>query len=286
MIGRLKKWKDVEVLKLQLDACILEARLLDRTSCTVELQWNTTQSLSEVLDAAGRLPLPPYLHRDTEDSDKERYQTVYAENEGAVAAPTAGLHFTKGVIEQLAKKSIHQTRLTLHVGAGTFKPVKVDDPRYHAMHNEKMLMSRKRILELMEAKGPIIPIGTTSMRTLESLYFWGCKLIEIPNTPFFIEKLEAYTLPKHDSQAALQAVLNYMDELKIDEVYGQTEILIYPGYEFALCDGLITNFHLPETTLIMLVAAFIGEDWRTIYEEALRNNYRFLSFGDSSLLLP
>jgi len=286
MIGGLKKWKDDEVLRLDIGTCVLEARLKNRTSCTVELKWNATISLSEVLDASGKLPLPPYLHRETEASDKERYQTVYAENEGAVAAPTAGLHFTQDVIDRLSNKSIHQTRLTLHVGAGTFKPVKVDDPRDHDMHNEKMCISRKSIVELMEVKGPIVPVGTTSMRTLESLYIWGCKLIENPSTPFIIEKLEAYSLPKHPTQTALQAILKYMDKLGIDEVYGQTEILIYPGYQFALCGALITNFHLPETTLIMLVAAFIGEDWRTVYDEALQNEYRFLSFGDSSLLIP
>jgi len=286
MIGGLKKWKDGEELRLPLESCVLSAKLLDRTEGTVLLEWDTSISLSEVLEAAGKLPLPPYLHRETEETDKERYQTVYAEKEGAVAAPTAGLHFTQEIIDQLTRKSIHQIRLTLHVGAGTFKPVKVDDPRDHAMHNEKMLVSRRCILELLEAGGPIIPVGTTSMRTLESLYVWGCKLIANPNAPFFIEKLEAYSLPKHPAKDALKAIIQYMDERNLDEVFGQTEILIYPRYQFSLCQGLITNFHLPETTLIMLVAAFIGESWRKVYQEALENEYRFLSFGDSSLLLP
>lgn len=286
MIGGLKKWKDDEVLRLNIGETLLEARLLNREQLIVELNWNSAISLSEVLDAAGKLPLPPYLHRDSEESDKDRYQTIYAEHEGAVAAPTAGLHFTPRVLAALGDNAIQQTRLTLHVGAGTFKPVKVDDPRDHAMHNEKMVVRKKSIEELLNATGPIIPVGTTSMRTLESLYVWGCKLIENPDQPFFVEKLEAYALPVIDPKEALQAILHYMDERKLEEVMGQTEILIYPGYRFALCKGLITNFHLPETTLIMLVAAFIGDNWKKVYEAALNNDYRFLSFGDSSLLIP
>ena len=286
MIGGLKKWKDDEVLRLTIGETILEARLLNRTELIVGLSWNTGISLSEVLEAAGKLPLPPYLHRDSEESDKDRYQTIYAEHEGAVAAPTAGLHFTPQVLAGLTENGIQQTRLTLHVGAGTFKPVKVDDPRDHAMHNEKMVVKKTSIQELLLAEGPIIPVGTTSMRTLESLYVWGCKLTQNPETPFFIEKLEAYSLRAVGPKVALQAILHYMEERKLDEVMGQTEILIYPGYRFALCNGLITNFHLPETTLIMLVAAFIGDNWKKVYEAALTNDYRFLSFGDSSLLLP
>ncbi|HCS21941.1 MAG TPA: S-adenosylmethionine tRNA ribosyltransferase [Bacteroidetes bacterium] len=286
IIGGLKKWKEGEVLQLDLGPTRLKAILEDRSKGRVRLEWDSTLSLSEVLEMAGQLPLPPYFHREAEESDKDRYQTVYAKHEGAVAAPTAGLHFTQRVFEQLEKKGIHQTRLTLHVGAGTFKPVKVDDPREHAMHNEKMWVKRSNIEDLLHAKGPVIPVGTTSMRTLESLYWWGCKLIEKPDAEFFIEKLEAYSLHPYPKAKSLQAILDYMDKNKLREIHGRTEILIYPGYHFAFSQGLITNFHLPETTLIMLVAAFVGDDWRKIYEEALNKDYRFLSFGDSSLLLP
>lgn len=286
IIGGLKKWKEGEVLQLDLGQTILKAVLEDRPICRVRLEWEGPLSLSEILEMAGQLPLPPYFHREAEESDKDRYQTVYAEKEGAVAAPTAGLHFTQKVFEQLNKKGIHQTHLTLHVGAGTFKPVKVDDPREHAMHNEKMWVKRSNIEDLLHTKGPIIPVGTTSMRTLESLYWWGCKLIENPEAGFFIGKLEAYSIHTYPKDQALRAILLYMDKNSLAEVHGRTEILIYPGYSFALSQGLITNFHLPETTLIMLVAAFVGENWRKIYEEALKKEYRFLSFGDSSLLFP
>lgn len=286
IIGGLKKWKDGEVLRLDLGDTELRAYLEDRKEGRVRLEWDTPHSLSEILELAGQLPLPPYFNRDAVESDKDRYQTVYAKNEGAVAAPTAGLHFTDEVLRQLEEKGIKQSRLTLHVGAGTFKPVKVDDPREHAMHNEKMWVHRSNILDLLQTTGLVIPVGTTSMRTLESLYWWGCKLIEDPNAAFFIGKLEVYSLHPYPKTEALQAILLYMDEKGLQEIHGQTEILIYPGYTFAFSQGLITNFHLPETTLIMLVAAFVGEDWRKIYNEALNRDYRFLSFGDSSLLLP
>ncbi|MHB1279116.1 MAG: S-adenosylmethionine:tRNA ribosyltransferase-isomerase [Bacteroidia bacterium] len=286
IIGGLKKWKDGEILQLDLGETKLMAILEDRKAGRVRLEWEASLSLSEVLEMAGQLPLPPYFHREAEESDKDRYQTVYAKNEGAIAAPTAGLHFTQRVFEQLEKKGIHQTRLTLHVGAGTFKPVKADDPRDHAMHNEKMWVKRSNIEDLLQTSGPVIPVGTTSMRTLESLYWWGCKLIENPEAEFFIGKLEAYSLVPYPKEQSLEAILNYMDKHALTEVQGRTEILIYPGYSFAFSQGLITNFHLPETTLIMLVAAFVGEDWRKIYDEALKQDYRFLSFGDSSLLLP
>lgn len=286
IIGGLKKWKNDEILSLAIGPTLLSVVLEDRASCRVRLEWNSDESLSEILEAAGQLPLPPYLHREAEVTDKERYQTVYAVNEGAVAAPTAGLHFSKMVIDKLEQKGIEQIQLTLHVGAGTFKPVKVDDPRDHDMHNEKMRIKRICVEQLLKANGPIIPVGTTSLRSLESLFWWGCKLIENPEADFFIGKLEPYSLQRYSPKQSLLAVLKYMDTHSLDEIHGQTEILIYPGYEFALCEGLITNFHLPETTLIMLVAAFVGDEWRHIYENALNNGYRFLSFGDSSLLLP
>lgn len=286
IVGGLKKWKDGETLSRSLQGTMLNARLVHREGMQVELSWEGGQSLSEILEEAGKLPLPPYIKRETEESDKDRYQTVYAEHKGAVAAPTAGLHFTDQVLEELTEKGIQQCRLTLHVGAGTFKPIQAEDPREHDMHNEKMRVPVSTVKALLEAKGPVIPVGTTSMRTLESLYWWGCKLETDPETPFFIHKLEPYSLSTLPLSKALKNIIHYALQRKLQEVEGQTEILIVPGYRFAVCQGLITNFHLPETTLILLVAAFIGEKWREVYQEALDNGYRFLSFGDSSLLLP
>ncbi|MDX5321312.1 MAG: S-adenosylmethionine:tRNA ribosyltransferase-isomerase [Bacteroidota bacterium] len=285
IIGGLKKWKDGEEIKLELPGCMLKATLIDREKNHVRLSWTSDQSLAEILDAAGKLPLPPYLNRENEESDKERYQTVYAEQEGAVAAPTAGLHFTDAVLESLKNK--HQRiNLTLHVGAGTFKPVKVDDPRDHDMHHERMVISKAAIQQLMHSEGPIIPVGTTSMRTLESLFWWGCALLEKGDHDFFVGKLQPYSSKAYTRKEALEAIVGYLDRHNLNEIQGGTEILIFPSYPFQLCDGLITNFHLPETTLIMLIAAFVGEDWKTIYQTALEVDYRFLSFGDSSLLIP
>lgn len=286
MVGGLKKWKVDEVLRLKLNSTTLSARIENREKLHVKLSWDSEESLSEILEAAGKLPLPPYLNRDTEESDKERYQTVYAANDGAVAAPTAGLHFTDDVLKNLSEQSVGRIDLTLHVGAGTFKPVKAEDPRDHDMHLEKMLVKKSAIEALLQAKGPIIPVGTTSMRTLESLYWWGVALDNNPDEVFFVKKLQPYSSRVIDRQKALENILDYMNRHHLDEISGGTEILIYPSYSFQLCDGLITNFHLPETTLIMLVAAFVGDDWRKIYQSASENKYRFLSFGDSSLLLP
>ncbi|MBI1221358.1 MAG: S-adenosylmethionine:tRNA ribosyltransferase-isomerase [Bacteroidetes bacterium] len=286
MIGGLKKWKDDEVLQLDLGATVLEARIKNREKAEVNLHWNGPQSMSEILELAGQLPLPPYLKRETKESDKNRYQTVYAENEGAVAAPTAGLHFTDEVLDHLKKNHIQRIDLTLHVGAGTFKPVKAEDPRDHEMHLERMEIPFAAIESLIASEGPLIAVGTTSMRSMESLYWWGCALLDDPDCPFFVRKLQPYTAKKKERKKALNAVLKYMERHQIEVIKGSTEILIYPSYTFSMCDGLITNFHLPETTLIMLVAAFIGEDWKRVYETALLHKYRFLSFGDSSLLLP
>ncbi len=287
IIGGLKKWKEGEWIFIQLPGTLLRARLTDRSKGHVRLSWDSDDSLAEILDQAGKLPLPPYLKRENQESDKERYQTVYAQNEGAVAAPTAGLHFTPGVLDRLEAAGMDTCKLTLHVGAGTFKPVKVENPLEHDMHNERMWVSKTSIHQLIHKKGPCIAVGTTSMRTLESLYWWGVKLETDPEAPFFVGKLEPYSVRElPDTVTAFENILRYMDSNNLDHISGSTEILIVPGYRFHVCEGLITNFHLPETTLILLVAAFVGEDWRRIYNSALEQEYRFLSFGDSSLLLP
>jgi len=286
MIGGKKKWKDDELLFAEVDTLRIEARLLDRESGLVELTWDTQDTFAEVLIQLGKMPLPPYIKREADESDLERYQTIYARKQGAVAAPTAGLHFTDKVMQELRAQGHDLTELTLHVGAGTFQPVKVDDPSQHPMHNERVVVTRETIEILLQAEGPVIPVGTTSMRSLESLFWWGCRLVDFPDSHFFVEKLQGYKAKRYSKKQALEAIVAYMKHNNLDSLSGQTQILIMPGYKFGLCDGLVTNFHLPETTLILLVAAFIGEDWRKVYAHALSDNYRFLSYGDSSLLLP
>lgn len=289
MIGNLKKWKDDNVLSLKLNGELeVEARLVDREQNLVEFSWDGGQEFLEIIEAAGHVPLPPYLNRDEEDDDKDRYQTVFSELEGAVAAPTAGLHFTDEILDQLKSKGVKQDRVTLHVSAGTFRPIKDSDFKNHDMHNERIIVNRANIENILGAKGPIIPVGTTALRTLESLYWYGVKLSKSDSTLFFIEKNDPY-LPDLQGVSlddSMRAILKKMDELEVNELKGETEIFIYPGYEFKVTDGLFTNFHMPASTLVLLVAAFVGDDWQKIYDEALNKDYRFLSYGDTSLLLP
>lgn len=284
-IGNLKRWPDTQTLTLAHADIILTARLANRTEGKVEFSWTPeTKSFAEIVSKYGDIPLPPYLNRATEPSDQQTYQTVYSKHEGAVAAPTAGLHFTDSVLQQLVKAG-HQTEyLTLHVSAGTFQPVKTDQAQNHVMHLEQIVITRDNILGLLNSKF-IVAVGTTSVRTLESIYWFGVKLMHNPESPFQIGQQDAYTLPRHISKAeALQQVLDYMDLKKLNTLVGETAIYIMPGYLFRTVNALITNFHQPGSTLILLVAAFVGLDWRNIYNEALTNNYRFLSYGDSSLL--
>jgi S-adenosylmethionine:tRNA ribosyltransferase-isomerase len=237
---------------------------------------------------SGEVPLPPYLKRKPVASDAQRYQTVYANYEGAVAAPTAGLHFTPEVLAELKTKNIQTDFLTLHVSAGTFQPVKVDNAVEHVMHQEQVLISYNNIENLLQPGKFIIPVGTTAMRTLESLYWFGAKLLFDPHSKFLISQNDPYDYPAKapSTEEALRRVQQYMKDQYIDILRGETSIYIMPGYSFKVCQGLITNFHQPGSTLILLVAAFVGEDWKEIYNAALNNNYRFLSYGDSSLLLP
>ncbi|MTI40673.1 S-adenosylmethionine:tRNA ribosyltransferase-isomerase [Fulvivirga lutimaris] len=288
MIGNLKKWKEDQALRLELhDGQQLKVKITDRQQQLVEFTWDSNEVFVHVLEAAGKIPLPPYINREVTFEDQERYQTVYSKFEGAVAAPTAGLHFDDKTLESLSKKKVDFDYLTLHVSAGTFQPIKVDNVLEHAMHSEQVVVTLENINTLL-SKNFIVSVGTTSMRTLESLYWYGVKLIN-GETEFFINKLypydhEAGVLPSKSD--ALEAVKRYLIEKSLTQITGQTEIFIFPGYKFRICNGLITNFHLPGSTLILLVAAFIGEDWREVYKKAIANDYRFLSYGDSSLLLP
>ena len=291
MVGNLKKWKEEETLQgiIKIDAkeVILSARLVNKDLMQVEFSWNDSEiAFVDLVEACGETPLPPYLNRKAQEDDKSRYQTVYSEKEGAVAAPTAGLHFTDEVFEGLRKKGVQEAALTLHVSAGTFQPIKVQTVEEHPMHSEQMEINRETIEKLLRHAGKIVAVGTTSVRTLESMYWYGVQLIEKRGNRFDIEKLAPYasrtSLPTR--KEVLQAILKEMDESGTDTLFGTTSIFIFPGYKFQLVDGLITNFHQPGSTLVLLIAALVGEDWKKIYQEALDSDYRFLSYGDSSLL--
>lgn len=286
-IGNLKKWPDGVVLEKKIDSITLRASLSDRKAGLVRFSWDTHESFAGIIRKSGETPLPPYIKRKAEETDSERYQTVYSRHDGAVAAPTAGLHFTPEVFRKLDERNTGRDFLTLHVSAGTFQPIKAQDPLDHVMHQEQIIISRHNIQNLLLPGILPIAVGTTSMRTLESLYWFGAKLLRDGGEPFAIGQQDAYTLPNPpDTADALKAVLEHMDENQTDTLVGETSIYIRPGYSFRICKGLITNFHQPASTLILLVAAFVGEDWKRIYQEALKNDYRFLSYGDSSLLLP
>ncbi|NIK74821.1 S-adenosylmethionine:tRNA ribosyltransferase-isomerase [Thermonema lapsum] len=296
IIGNKKRWKGFLSRHFQIDGKqgTIFADLEDPENNIVRFHWTPNSfSFGEIVQAIGKLPLPPYIKREYNHIDKERYQTVYARSEGAVAAPTAGLHFTETTLHELSKKGVGYNELTLHVGAGTFQPVKeTEDVLKHPMHEEQMVVSQDTIERFLQAKGRIIPVGTTSMRSLETLYWLGVWCHEEKEPPslhdFYLDKLFAYRHAQTTLSArqALEVLLDTMQKQGIRQLVGDTQIYIVPGYRFRICQGLITNFHMPKTTLILLVAAFIGDDWRRVYEAALKKNYRFLSYGDSSLLMP
>jgi S-adenosylmethionine:tRNA ribosyltransferase-isomerase len=293
MIGNLKRWKEDKPLsrsfQLNGQEVTISAALADRSKGIVSFSWEADNiSFAELVEATGQIPLPPYLNREAEEADKPRYQTVYGHTAGAVAAPTAGLHFTEEVLKQIKQKGISIDYLTLHVSAGTFRPIK-NKVEEHPMHCEQLIIHQRNLRELLAAEGPVVAVGTTSMRTLESLYWYGVHLLKKPDARFFVTKDEAYSYPEHElpsSKKAFEAILNRMEKEGIEELWGETEIFIVPGYRFRVCKGLVTNFHQPESTLILLVAAFVGPGWRNIYQEALEEKYRFLSYGDSSFLYP
>lgn len=289
MIGNLKRWKEDEILTLNLKnqghEILLKAKLFSKEKQLVELSWEGNLPFSTILDLAGKTPLPPYIKRDAEISDLSSYQTVFAKQEGAVAAPTAGLHFSEDVLEKLKKKQIETTEVTLYVGAGTFAPVNVEAMVDHEMHAEMISVSAETIEELLKDKLRIA-VGTTSLRTLESLYWMGVKMHRKEPNSLTIEKLYPYqfSILPITWEESMKELKNYLQQMNLNVITAKTAIMIMPGYQFTSVKALITNFHYPNTTLIMLVAAFIGEDWQKVYKNALEHNYRFLSYGDSSLL--
>ncbi len=295
-IGNGKRWKADEELIGNLEIQGTSVRLIAKRlrvindQSVIKLTWTpSAYNLAEILDAFGKIPLPPYLNREEEKIDADRYQTVYAKHNGSVAAPTAGLHFTNHVLEKLKLKINKFAEVTLHVGAGTFKPVKADTMDGHAMHREQIIVSRELVEQILEQKtDAIVAVGTTAMRTLESLYWFGKQIITQPGSHFdslFVSQWEPYEQsPDIPAPVALRAILDWMLENKLSEVKGYTQILIAPGYSFKIVSGLITNFHQPQSTLLLLVSAFIGTDCERVYQFALKSNFRFLSYGDSSLL--
>lgn len=289
LVGNLKKWKNDQLLfkKNEIKGSFnLQAKLVNREKCHIQFSWDNVISFAECLEIMGKIPLPPYIKREVESLDEDRYQTVYSSKPGAVAAPTAGLHFTEQILDGLKAKGIVTDFITLHVSAGTFQPIKVEQVHHHPMQNEQIVISLNNLKRLMKSDNTIA-VGTTSMRTVESLFWFGVQLIE-GNTEFKIEKLYPYKKNEVNIsvEESMTAIKNYMIKENLMEITGETEIFILPGYRFKICKGLITNFHLPKSTLILLVAAFIGDDWINIYKEALDNNYQFLSYGDASLLIP
>ena len=293
IVGNLKKWKEGTLSKaVEIDgkACTLSVNLLqtEDNTHTIRFNWDNAEiHFADILEKAGELPIPPYLNRKTEESDLTTYQTVYSKIKGSVAAPTAGLHFTPEVFESLKPKNIETEELTLHVGAGTFQPVKTRDIAEHHMHTEVISVHRSTIEHLQQKIGNIIAVGTTSVRTLESLYYIGLKLHLEPNTTdFHISQWMPYeTKVELSTFDTLQNILNYLDKNNMTTLLAETQIMIKPGYKFRLINGMITNFHQPKSTLLLLVSAFVDGNWTEIYDYALANDFRFLSYGDSSLLM-
>lgn len=287
-IGNGKRWRDGEELLLRAGG--LELRAAREGAEVVRFLWEPGHlSFAQVLDALGHVPLPPYMKRPDAPEDKERYNTVFAQRKGSVAAPTASLHFTPRVLERLQAKGIREVRLTLHVGAGTFLPVKSERMQGHAMHHEQVRVPRQAIEDLARAVGhrPIVAVGTTALRTLESLVWHGARLIKGEPAPVMdVGQWEPYEPGAAGIRAgdALRAILADLDMRGEAQLTGRTQLLIAPGYQVRLADALVTNFHQPQSTLLLLVAAFIGPEWRRVYDHALANGYRFLSYGDGSLL--
>ncbi len=297
LIGGASKWKKGQILQKQVavdqGVFTLQAKYLEKRAgdFVIEFSWEPqTLHFADVLHLTGQIPLPPYLKRDAEPQDKDRYQTIYAALDGSVAAPTAGLHFTPRIFERLAALGIQWDFVTLHVGAGTFKPVKSDSLAQHVMHEEYLEVSRTTIRRLREQNGrPLLAVGTTALRTLESLYWLGLKVMSEPAMDpreLTIQQWDAYTHPAVQVAASesLDALELWLVKQGVEKIWTKTALLIAPGYEFKLVDGLITNFHQPESTLLLLVAAFLGQDWTRVYKYALENQFRFLSYGDGSLL--
>ncbi len=297
IVGNLKKWKSNSI------ACSFTVRdkhyTLSASKIKTEgeawrilFKWDAPDiSFGEIIEATGHIPLPPYVKREDNDEDYIRYQTIYSKINGSVAAPTAGFHFTESVLNRIREKGICKIDLTLHIGAGTFRPVKKRDLTLHEMHCEHFFINKEVVETLLSHKGKIVAVGTTSVRALESLYWIGvqiiCKPDDYKSNEFFVDQWEPFM---HDEkeyslQETLEAIINFMNERKTGSLYASTKIMIIPGYKFHVITGMITNFHMPKSTLLLLVSAWTGDDWKKIYKSALDNGFRFLSYGDSSLLL-
>lgn len=313
MVGNLKKWKEGALTKVctvkgkdvtlqaQLDRS-RTAQLSGGTNYWVDFSWDDDSvAFAEILDAIGELPIPPYLNRETEETDKTTYQTVYSKIKGSVAAPTAGLHFTQKVLADIDAHGIDREEVTLHVGAGTFKPVKSEEIEGHAMHTEYIAVRRQTFEKLLAHGCHATAVGTTSVRTLESLYYMGVKLAMNPDAQeedLHVSQWEPYDLPHNEeglvivggkavtAAEAIGHLLHWLDAAKLDVLHSSTQIIIAPGYTYKIVDKLITNFHQPQSTLLLLVSAFVKGDWHKIYDYALAHDFRFLSYGDSSLLIP
>ena len=316
MIGNLKKWKegslkrDFEINghKLTLSATMRRGDALGSeakemvakgggTNYWVDFDWdNEKVSFAEILEAVGELPIPPYLNRKTEESDKTTYQTVYSKVKGSVAAPTAGLHFTDAVLKDLDAHGIDREEVTLHVGAGTFKPVKSLEIEGHQMHTEYIVVHRRSLEKLIKHECRVIAVGTTSVRTIESLYYMGVHLLKHPEAneeDLHVKQWDPYELSEDGNlvdgitpMQAIQAIIDYLDRNGLEALHSSTQIIIAPGYQYKIVKMLVTNFHQPQSTLLLLVSAFLKGDWRKVYDYALSHDFRFLSYGDSSLLIP
>ena len=308
LVGNLKKWKEGPLTR-ELRIKNLELRVtatrgeIHGTSHRIDFSWEPSVagdlqspaiSFAEIIEAMGELPIPPYLNRATQESDKTTYQTVYSKIKGSVAAPTAGLHFTPEVLQAIDAHGIDREELTLHVGAGTFKPVKSEEIEGHEMHTEFISVRRETIAKLIRHEGQAIAVGTTSVRTLESLYYMGLKVLRNPNLTedrLHVSQWEPYEIVNSEKRIvnrveALQALLDWMDARHLEVLHSSTQIIIAPGYDYKIVKMLVTNFHQPQSTLLLLVSAFVKGDWRQIYDYALSHDFRFLSYGDSSLLIP
>ena len=316
MIGNLKKWKegslkrDFEIKgnKLTLSATMRRGDALGSeaqkmvakgggTNYWVDFDWdNDKVSFAEILEAVGELPIPPYLNRKTEESDKTTYQTVYSKIKGSVAAPTAGLHFTDAVLKDLDAHGIDREEVTLHVGAGTFKPVKSLEIEGHQMHTEYIVVHRRSLEKLIKHECRVIAVGTTSVRTIESLYYMGVHLLKHPEAnedDLHVKQWDPYELSEDGNlvdgitpMQAIQAIIDYLDRNGLEALHSSTQIIIAPGYQYKIVKMLVTNFHQPQSTLLLLVSAFLNGDWKKVYDYALSHDFRFLSYGDSSLLIP
>lgn len=293
-VGNAKKWKSPISFQVnvgnQVINIISTKQVCDESSFLVTFSWKEDISFSEWLDAYGKMPLPPYIKREATESDENRYQTIYAKHDGSVAAPTAGLHFTDDVFNSLKEKGIESFWVTLHVGAGTFKPVSTTFVNDHYMHQEQIIVSKEMIQKLIDYNGKrIISVGTTVVRTLESIFIMGAKIFLELENPFSVKQWEVYDnelkIAEVSKLEALESILHYLNKNELNNLVGETALMIIPGYRHKIAEGIITNFHQPQSTLLLLISSYLGEDWKKIYRHAIDHNYRFLSYGDSNLYL-